>query len=148
MFTRFPSWFLVNGSINCLESSKNVRAISCHHPNCSWKQAACKAKKLNTIMTQHAGHIHTRHKRQNAHGQTHSHMHTHTHKHKRRIRMTKHCLQLVFADLAEFYVSSSWVPTAILQTRVAQFSVSRQPRLQFWSFRLRKMMCLTDFAKG
>ena len=78
MFTRFPSWFLVNGSINCVESSKNVRAISCHHPNCSWKQAACKAKKLNTIMTQHAGHIHTRHKRQNAHGQTHSHMHTHT----------------------------------------------------------------------
>ena len=91
-------------------------------------------------------HTHTSQKTERTRANTLAH--AHTHKHKRRIRMTKHCLQLVFAGLAEFYVSSSWVPTAISQTRVAQFSMSRQPRLQFWSFRLRKMMCLTDFAKG
>ena len=60
-------------NVNLLESSKNVRAISSYHQ--SWKQAACKAKKLKTILTKHAGHPHKSHKTEHLHTDTRTHTH-------------------------------------------------------------------------
>ena len=76
-------------NVNLLESNKNVRAISRYHQ--SWKQAACKAKKLRTILTKHAGHPHKSHKTE------HPHTDTRTHTLTRRIHRTNHCLQFFFS---------------------------------------------------
>ena len=128
-------------NVNLLESNKNVRAISRYHQ--SWKQAACKAKKLRTILTKHAGHPHKSHKTEHLHTDTRTHTHTHTPH-----TQDESLFAVLFQQVWSSWILFSWVPPAILQMRIAQFSMTRHPELQFWSFRLRKMMCLTDFAKG